>query len=141
MVISSFAFLEKLALVDDSTTWLLRYNHVLLPEEKNMQAQVQKLMTPRVLFTALGVAVFSVLVLTTIVPVAHWIPVSVTETASVIAVTERGCVVDGSNGYPIMVADCKASPGDVIQFSYMRPAITDSQYMQRVHARVDYVTP
>jgi hypothetical protein len=136
-----FAFLEKLALVGDSTTWLLRYNHVLLSEEKNMQTQVQKLMTPRMLFTALGVAVFSVLVLTTIVPVAHWIPVSVTETATVIAVTESGCVVDGSNGYPITVADCKSSPGESIEFSYMRPAVTDSQYMQRVHARADYVTP
>ncbi len=106
-----------------------------------MQTQVQKLVTPRVLFTALGVAVFSVLVLTTIVPIAHWVPVSVTETATVIAVTERGCVVDGSNGYPITVAGCKASPGESIQFSYMRPAIDDSQYMQRVHARADYVTP
>jgi hypothetical protein len=106
-----------------------------------MQTQVQKLVTPRVLFTALGVVVFSVLVLTTIVPIAHWVPVSVTETATVIAVTENGCVVDGSNGYPITVADCRASPGESIEFSYLRPAITDSQYMQRVHARADYVTP
>lgn len=106
-----------------------------------MQTQIQKVLTPRVLFTTLGVAVFSVLVLTTIVPVAHWIPVSVTETATVIAVTEKGCVVDGSNGYPITVADCKSSPGDVIQFSYLRPAIADSQYMQRVHARADYIIP
>ncbi len=106
-----------------------------------MQTQIQKMLTPQVLFIALGVAVFSVLVLTTIVPVAHWIPVSVTETASVIAVTEKGCIVDGSNGYPITVADCKSSVGDTIQFSYYRPAIADSQYMQRVHARADYVTP
>ncbi|NDB32596.1 MAG: hypothetical protein EB150_09390 [Nitrososphaeria archaeon] len=106
-----------------------------------MQTQIQKMMTPRVLFTTLGITVFSVLVLTTIVPVAHWIPVSVTETAVVIAVTEKGCIVDGSNGYPITVADCKSSPGDTIQFSYYRPAISDSQYMQRVHARADYVTP
>jgi len=106
-----------------------------------MQTRVLKLVTPRVLFTALGVAVFSVLILTTIAPIAHWLPVSVTETATVIAVTEKGCVVDGSNGYPILVADCKSSPGESIKFSYMRPAITDSQYMQRVHARADYVTP
>ena len=41
--------------------------------------QIQKAMTPRFLFTSLGVVVFSVLVLTTIVPVMHWIPVSVTD--------------------------------------------------------------
>ena len=106
-----------------------------------MQTQIQKMLTPQIIFIALGVTVFSVLVLTTIVPVAHWIPVSVTETATVIAVTEKGCVVDGSIGYPITVADCSAKTGELIQFSYLRPAIADSQYIQRVHARADYITP
>jgi hypothetical protein len=113
---------------------------LILSEEKNMQT-LQNRLTPRLLFTAFGVAVFSVLVLTTIVPVAHWVPVRITETATVIAVTEAGCVVDGSHGYPILVEHCDSSPGQNIEFSYLRPAITDSQYMQRVHARADYITP
>ena len=106
---------------------------------KNMQ--VQKIMTPRFVFTSLGVAVFAALVLTTIVPIMHWIPVSVTETSTVIAITEKGCVVDSSYGYPITIAGCGALPGEEITFKYMRPAIVDSQYMQRVHAKADYVIP
>ena len=103
--------------------------------------QIQKAMTPRFLFTSLGVAVFSVLVLTTIVPIMHWLPVSATETARVIAKTDGGCVVDTSYGYPITVSGCSASPGDIITFTYTKPATADSAYMQRIHARADYIVP
>jgi len=106
-----------------------------------MQTQIQNRIGPRVLFTALGVAVFSVLVLTTIVPIGYWMPVSVTETAKVIAVTENGCVVEGSYGYPVTVANCSARPGETTEVSYNMPAMVNSQYMQRVQARASYVVP
>ena len=106
-----------------------------------MQTQIQNKVSPQVWFTVLGVAVFSVLVLTTIVPVGYWMPVTVTETATVIAVTEKGCVVEGSYGYPVTVAGCSAKPGETIKVSYNMPALVNSQYMQRVQARASYVVP
>ncbi len=106
-----------------------------------MQTQIQNKLSSRVWFTALGIAVFSVLVMTTIIPIAYWLPVNVTEKATVIAVTEKGCVVEGSYGYPVTVADCSAKPGETIEVSYNMPAIVNSQYMQRVQARSSYVMP
>lgn len=106
-----------------------------------MQTQIQNKLSPRAWFTVLGIAIFSVLVMTTIVPVGYWTPASVTETATVIAVTEKGCVVEGSYGYPMTVADCSAKPGETIEVSYNMPAIVNSQYMQRVQARASYVVP
>jgi len=105
-----------------------------------MQKQIPKI-TPWALFVGLGLAVFSVLVLTTIVPIAHWIPMSVTETAKVIAVTEKGCVVESSYGYPVIVSGCAAKPGEEIVVSYNVPAIFESQYMKRVESRASYVVP
>lgn len=105
-----------------------------------MQKQIPKI-SPWVLFVGLGLAVFSVLVLTTIVPIAHWIPMSVTETAKVIAVTEKGCVIEGKYGYPIIVSGCVASPGEEIVASYSVPSIFESQYMKRVESKASYVMP
>lgn len=105
-----------------------------------MQKQIPKI-APWVLFVGLGLAVFSVLALTTIVPIAHWIPISVTETAKVVAVTEKGCVVEGKYGYPVIVSGCAAKPGDEIVASYSVPAIFESQYLKRVESRASYVVP
>lgn len=105
-----------------------------------MQKQIQKL-SPRVIFVSLGIAIFSVLVLTTIVPIAHWIPISVTETAKVVAVTEKGCVVEGSHGYPITVSGCTAKPGESIVVTYNMPSIYNSKYMERLESRASYVVP
>lgn len=105
-----------------------------------MQTQVQNKIAPWILFTALGIAVFSVLVLTTLVPVAYWYPVPITESAKVIGITENGCVVDGSYGYPITVK-CDAKPGDTIQVTYNVPSIVQSEYMKRVQARASFVQP
>jgi hypothetical protein len=55
--------------------------------------------------------------------------------------TENGCVVEGSYGYPITVSDCSAQPGETIQVSYNMPAIVQSQYMQRVQEKVALVQP
>lgn len=114
-------------------------NALYYPRTK-MQTQVQTKIAPWVLFVALGVAVFSVLALTTIAPVSYWMPVSVTESAKVIGVTEDGCVVEGSYGYPITVK-CDAMPGDVIQVTYNVPGVLQSEHMKRVQARASFVQP
>ncbi|MBI5697644.1 MAG: hypothetical protein HZC29_03950 [Thaumarchaeota archaeon] len=101
-----------------------------------MQTQFQTKIAPWVLFVALGVTVFSVLALTTIAPVSYWMPISVTESAKVIGVTEDGCVVDVSYGYPI-TTKCDAVPGDVIQVTYNVPGVmqsnTSKEFKQECH--------
>jgi formate hydrogenlyase subunit 3/multisubunit Na+/H+ antiporter MnhD subunit len=106
-----------------------------------MQNQIQEKKAPWVLYTIIGLAGFSVLALTTIVPLGHWLPITVTESATVVGVTENGCVVEGSYGYPIVVSDCNAKPGETIQVSYNMPAIVQSQYMQRVQERAALIQP
>jgi hypothetical protein len=105
-----------------------------------MQKQVQKV-APWMWFTALGLTVFTVLALTTIVPLGHWMPISVTENAKVIEVTEKGCVVEGSYGYPIIVGNCNAQSGETIQVTYNMPAIVQSEYIKRVQAKASLVQP
>jgi hypothetical protein len=106
-----------------------------------MQNQIQEKKAPWKMFTVLGLAGLSVLILTTIVPIAHWVPITVTESAVVVGITENGCVVEGSYGYPVTVSDCSAQPGETIQVSYNMPAIVQSQYMQRVQEKVALVQP
>lgn len=105
-----------------------------------MQKQIQKI-EPWILFTVIGLTGFTALALTTIVPIAHWVPISVTESATVVGVTEQGCVVEGSYGYPVIAGNCDAQPGETIQVSYNMPAIVQSQYMQRVQERAAYFQP
>lgn len=110
-------------------------------EGEKMQKQIQQKAAPWVLYTVLGLAGFSVLALTTIVPIAHWVPVSITESATVVAVTEQGCVVEGSYGYPVVVSNCSAQPGETIQVSYNMPAIVQSEYIKRVQQKASFVQP
>jgi hypothetical protein len=110
-------------------------------EGKKMQKQIQQKIAPWVWFTALGLTAFTVLALTTIVPIWHWVPISVTESATVVGITEQGCVVEGSYGYPITVSNCNAQPGETVQVSYNMPSIVQSEYMKRVQARASYVQP
>ncbi len=106
-----------------------------------MQKLMQKIAAPWVWFTALGLTVFTVLALTTIVPLGHWMPISVTEQATVIGVTDKGCVVEGSYGYPVIVSNCDAQPGETIQATYNVPAIVQSEYIKRVQAKAALVQP
>ncbi len=107
-----------------------------------MQEQIQKdTKTPWLWYTGLALTALSVLILTTIYPIGYWLPVSVTEKATVIANVEAGCVVDSSFGYPITVSPCSARSGDVIEFSYNVPAIHQSGYFQKIQEKVDLVTP
>jgi len=106
-----------------------------------MQRQIQQKIAPWIWFTALGLTGFTVLALTTIVPIAHWVPISVTESATVIGITEHGCVVEGSYGYPVTAADCAAKVGETIQVTYNMPAIVQSEYMKRVQERASLVQP
>lgn len=106
-----------------------------------MQKQLQQKIAPWIWFTALGLTGFSVLALTTIVPIMHWVPISVTESATVVAVTEQGCVVEGSYGYPVVASGCEAQVGETISVTYNMPAIVQSEYMKRVQERASLVQP
>ena len=110
-------------------------------EDEKMQKLMQKIAAPWIWFTALGLAVFTVLALTTIVPLGHWMPISVTEQATVIAVTEKGCVIESSYGYPVIISNCNAQPGETIQATYNMPAIVQSEYIKRVQAKAALVQP
>lgn len=106
-----------------------------------MQNQIQQKVAPWIWYAALGLTAFTVLALTTIIPIWYWLPISILENATVIGVTEQGCVVEGSYGYPVTVSNCNAQPGETIQVSYNMPAIMHSEYMDRVQQRASYIQP
>ncbi len=106
-----------------------------------MQNQIQQKVALWIWYTALGLTAFTVLALTTIVPIWYWLPISISESATVVDVTKQGCVVEGSYGYPVIVSNCNAKPGETIQVSYNMPAIVHSEYMDRVQQRASYVQP
>ena len=86
---------------------------------------------------AAGIAVVLVLTLT------PWnlVPTQITEDVTVIAVTEHGCVAESQHGVSVVVPDCGAQAGDVIQATFYIPAMEVNGYYDRVQERIDSIQP
>ena len=81
------------------------------------------------------------LMITTIAPIWHWMPVQITEEGKVVAITENGCVIDTPSVSMPVIQDCDAQPGDVIEVTYFVPSKVTSGYFEKTQQRADLVQP
>ena len=57
-----------------------------------------------------------------VMPVAGEIPVEFTEEVEIMAVTERGVVIESFTGVPVVTDKYSGKPGDIIKVTYSVPA-------------------
>ena len=57
-----------------------------------------------------------------VTPIAGEIPVEFTEEVEILAVTEKGVVVEPSTGVPMVTDKYSGEPGDIIKVTYTVPA-------------------
>jgi hypothetical protein len=97
--------------------------------------------TPWVLYTAMVMAGLVVLLLTTIVPISNWIPTQITEQGKVVALTDKGCVVDAPTVNLPIVTKCNAQPGDTIDVTYYVPGKFINGYYQKQELKAIMLQP
>jgi hypothetical protein len=97
--------------------------------------------TPWVLYTAFVLAGLVVLLLTTIVPISNWIPTQITEQGIVIAVTDKGCVVEAPTANMPIVTKCNAQPGDTVEITYYVPGKLVNGYYQKQELKAIMLQP
>lgn len=108
--------------------------------EKMSKIQTEKKM-PWMIYVGLVLGGIAALMLTTLFPVWHWFPVQITEQGKVIAITEKGCVVEVQTIDMPIITQCNAKPGDVIQVTYYVPAKVTSGYYDRVQEKAALIQP
>ena len=87
-------------------------------------------------------AALAILFLTTLFPIWQWFPVQVTETVTVLAVTEFGCVTDAvSMNYPVVLSECTAEVGETTEVTFYRPAIEQGDYYEKLQQKAELVNP
>jgi hypothetical protein len=101
----------------------------------------QESKTPWVLYTAMVMAGLVVLLLTTIVPISNWIPTQITEQGKVVAVTEKGCVVDAPTVNLPIVTQCSAQPGETVEITYYVPGKFVNGYYDKQELKAIMVQP
>ena len=96
--------------------------------------------TPAMKFLVIILIATAVILVLTITP---WniIPTSITEDVQVIATTEQGCVGESVLGHSVVVENCKASVGDTISATFYVPAMEQNGYYDRIHEKLEKVTP
>jgi hypothetical protein len=85
----------------------------------------------------------AILMITSIAPIWHWLPVQITEQGTVLAVTEKGCVIKThtlSDTLPL-VQKCNSQPGDVIEVTYYVPSKIVNGYFLRMQEKAALVQP
>ena len=87
--------------------------------------------TPWVLYTAFVLAGLVALLLTTIVPISNWIPTQITEQGTVIALTDKGCVVEAPTAGMAIVTQCSAQPGETVDITYNVPGKLVNGYYEK----------
>jgi hypothetical protein len=97
--------------------------------------------TPWVLFTAMVMAGLIVLLVTTIVPISNWIPVQITEQGKVVAVTDKGCVVEAPTVDMPIITKCSAQPGDTIDVTYYVPGKFVNGYYDKMELKAIMLQP
>ena len=104
-----------------------------------MQKTTQK-KTPQLKFLSIIAIATAVILVFTITP---WniLPTAVTENVKVIAVTEYGCIAESPLGHSVVVERCMASVGDTISAQYYVPAYEQNGYYDKIHEKLEMVTP
>lgn len=105
-----------------------------------MSTQLEKKM-PWKWYVALVLGALAVLMMTTIAPIWHWFPVQITEQGTVLAIVDKGCVIDTPSVSMPVIQKCNASPGDVIDVTYYVPAKITSGYYDRMQEKLALVQP
>ena len=87
----------------------------------------------------ISIATAVILVLT----ITPWniVPTSVTEEIQVIAITEFGCVGESELGHSVVVENCQAKVGDTISATFYVPALEQNGYYDKIHEKLEKVTP
>jgi len=83
----------------------------------------------------------AILMITSIAPIWHWFPVQITEQGTVLAITERGCVIDTPTVSLPVIQKCAAQPGDVIEVTYYVPSKITTGYFERVQEKAALIQP
>jgi hypothetical protein len=97
--------------------------------------------TPWVLYTAMVMAGLIVLLLTTIVPISNWIPTQITEQGKVVAVTDKGCVIDAPTVNLPIVTQCSGQPGDTVEITYYVPGKFVNGYYDKQELKAIMLQP
>ena len=95
---------------------------------------------PALKFLAIISIATAVILVLTITP---WniIPTSITEDVKVIATTELGCVGESVLGHSVVVENCSAKVGDTISATFYVPALEQNGYYDKLHEKLEKVTP
>ena len=97
--------------------------------------------TPWVLFTAMVMAGLIVLLVTTVVPISNWIPTQITEQGTVVAITDKGCVVDALTVNLPIVTKCSAQPGETVEITYYVPGKFVNWYYDKQELKAIMLQP
>ena len=73
-------------------------------------------------FVGVFMAALVVYTLIYVTPIAGEIPVEITEEVKILAVTEKGVVVETSTGVSVVTDKYSGEPGDIIEVTYSVPA-------------------
>ena len=106
-----------------------------------METQNQEKKMPWKWYFLVTLAALAVLMMVTLVPITHWFPVQITEQGTVVAIVERGCVIDTPSVSLPVIQKCDAQPGDVVEVTYFVPAKVTSGYFEKTQQRADLVQP
>jgi hypothetical protein len=95
---------------------------------------------PALKFLAIISIATAVILVLTITP---WniIPTSITEDVKVIATTELGCIGESVLGHSVVVENCSAKVGDTISATFYVPALEQNGYYDKIHEKLEKVTP
>ena len=95
---------------------------------------------PALKFLAIISIATAVILVLTITP---WniIPTSITEDVKVIATTELGCVGESVLGHSVVVENCSAKVGDTISATFYVPALEQNGYYDKIHEKLEKITP
>ena len=106
-----------------------------------MESSIQEKKMPWKWYVGLILVGMAVLMMFTIVPIAHWFPVQITEEGTVLAITENGCVIETPSVAMPVIQQCSGQPGDVIEVTYFVPAKVTSGYFEKMQERAELVQP
>ena len=83
----------------------------------------------------------AILMMVTIAPIWHWFPVEITEQGTVVAIVDRGCVIDTPSVSMPVIQECSAQPGEVVDVTYFVPSKVTSGYFDKVREKAALVQP
>ncbi len=96
--------------------------------------------TPQLKFLVIAAVATSVILVFTITP---WniLPTLVTESVTVIAITDSGCVAESSMGHSVVVSECTADVGDIVSATFYVAAMEQNGYYDRIEDKLEMVNP